>query len=304
MNDLESAICSALPGLDCGACGYADGCRGYARSLVRGNTDLGLCPVGGQTLRLRLSEILEDRETSQRSQVAVIACLGDPTISRQRFHYSGVDSCRAAAIIYGGPKECLYGCLGLGDCLQACPYGAISWSGRGFPKVDFAKCRGCGRCVDHCPKDIIMLVPRAQQILMACSNQGLAEGLPGRCRAGCTSCAVCIEACPYGAIYWHGSLPQIDYARCRSCSICVYKCPSKTFIDRIPIRPTAFIGLQCNGCQMCKVVCPTDCIVGKKGDHHKVMRGQCIGCGQCYEVCPVRAVTMLGALGHVNLSQY
>ena len=304
MNDLENSILATLPGLDCGACGFTCGCRGYAQSLVRGNTDLSLCPAGGQTLHLRLGEIMADWEAQSRTMVAVISCLGNPSKSRSRFRYQGYASCRSASMLYGGPKECLYGCLGLGDCIRACPYGALTHGKDGFPRVEFSRCQGCGRCVSVCPKEVIRLVPRSQQILLSCLNQGKHEGLPGRCQSGCTSCAACLQSCPYGAIGWDGSLPKIDYSRCRSCSICVFKCPTKTFLDRIPIRPTAFIGLQCNGCQMCQVVCPTDCIIGKKGDHHKVMRGQCIGCGQCYEVCPMRAVTMLGALGHVNLSNY
>jgi len=256
------------------------------------------------TLRAKLAELSAEYERKTEPMVAVVSCQGNPRRSRDRFRYLGIQTCRAAVTLHSGSKECLYGCLSLGDCVAACPHGAIKRGTDGFPSVDFSRCRGCGRCASACPKDVIRLVPRSQQILLACICQGKSEGLPGRCQAGCTSCAVCVQACPYGAIKWEGSLPRIDYSRCRSCSICVFKCPSKTFIDRIPVRPTAFIGLQCNGCQMCKVVCPTDCIIGKKGDHHKVMRGQCIGCGQCFEVCPIRAVTMLGALGHVNLSGY
>lgn len=304
MMDLERKAFEALPGLFCGSCGIEQGCRGYARSLASGDPDYGRCRVGGSTLRSRLAELAVEHERRPEPMVAVIACLGTPRISRDRFRYLGTSSCRAAVLAHGGPKECLYGCLALGDCVAACPHQAMRFGPDGFPTVDFSRCRGCGRCVAACPKGIIRLAPKSQQIFLACICQAKSEGLPGRCQSGCTSCSACVQSCPYGAISWDGSLPKIDYSRCRSCSICVFKCPTKTFVDRIPVRPTAFIGLQCNGCQMCKVVCPTDCIVGKKGDHHKVMRGQCIGCGQCFEVCPIRAITMLGALGHVNLSGY
>lgn len=304
MNEMEGRMLEALPGLDCGSCGIPNGCWGYARSLAAGDPDFGRCLVGGLTLRSRLLELAADFDRNPEPLVAVINCQGTPRRSRDRFRYLGVRTCRAASALSGGPKECLYGCLSFGDCVAACPHGAVRSGADGFPIVDFAKCRGCGRCVAACPKGLIRLAPKSQQIFLACSCQGKSENLPGRCQSGCTSCSACLQSCPYGAVSWEGSLPRIDYSRCRSCSICVFKCPTKSFVDRIPVRPTAFIGLQCNGCQMCKVVCPTDCIIGKKGDHHKVMRGQCIGCGQCFEVCPIRAVTMLGALGHVNLSGY
>lgn len=304
MNQLYQKILQVLPGLDCGLCGHSQGCQGYAKSIVSGYPALDRCLPGGSSLRARLAETMDEQAAGSEPSVAIVQCQGTISHSRLRFHYQGPKTCRAAMLAHGGPKECLYGCLGYGDCVAACPYGALSLTKNGLPKVDFSRCRGCGRCRHACPKGIIKLVPKSQQIYLACLCQAKSDGVSGRCQNGCTSCAVCINACPYGAIGWDGALPKIDFSRCRSCSICVHQCPSKSFIDRIPARPTAFIGLQCNGCQMCKVVCPTDCIVGKKGEHHKVMRGQCIGCGQCFEVCPIRAVTMLGALGHVNLSKY
>lgn len=297
-------ILPLLPGLDCGLCRSQRGCRGYAERVVSGETDLGLCLPGGGTLRAKLTELVAERGDGRAPVAAVLACQGSARVQQDRFGYRGVATCRAAIEVSGGPGLCRYGCLRFGDCAAACPFGAITMGTDGLPRIDFAACTGCGRCVAACPKDIIALVPKSQQVFLACLCQARAEGLDGTCSRGCTSCGTCVEACPYGAISWDRALPRIDHSRCRSCSICVYKCPSKTFLDRIPVRPTAFIGLQCTGCEQCKSVCPTDCIMGRKNEHHKVVRGQCIGCGQCFEVCPFKAITMLGALGHVDLSSY
>jgi electron transport complex protein RnfB len=292
--EVSQKLLELLPGLNCGLCGSYQGCLGYARRLGQGEPDLGLCLPGGESLRSKLLEFWAERNSGIPAEVSFLVCQGDSHQALDRFEQQGIPTCRAAMLTWGGPRECLYGCLRFGDCVASCPYGAISVGMQSLPNVDFTKCRGCGRCAKACPKQVFKLSPKSQQIFLACSNQSKAEGFS----------AVCLEACPYGAIGWNGSLPKIDYQRCRSCSICVIKCPPKSYIDRIPIRPTAFIGLQCNGCGQCKPVCPTDCIVGKKNEHHKVIRGQCIGCGLCFEVCPTKAVTMLGALGHVDLTRF
>jgi Na+-translocating ferredoxin:NAD+ oxidoreductase RNF subunit RnfB len=302
--NLENKIYDLLPGLDCGLCGSTGGCLGYAKHLSRNQAGPSLCLPGGETLRSRLAECLAELTIGTTPQVSFLLCQGDSQRSPDRYEYKGIATCRAAMLASGGPRQCLYGCLHFGDCVAACPHRAISLTKHGLPKVDYSRCKGCGACARACPKQIFHLSPKTQQIFLACSNQSKAEKLTGKCSMGCTTCSVCLEACPYGAISWEGSLPKIDYQRCRSCSICVIKCPPKTYIDRIPIRPTAFIGLQCNGCGQCKAVCPTDCIIGKKNEHHKVIRGQCIGCGLCFEVCPQKAVTMLGALGHVDLNRF
>lgn len=302
--ELANRFFNLLPGLDCGLCGQPLGCRGYALQLSRGTPDPGRCLPGGENLRAKLVELQTETVLPRSSVACFVDCQGTADNARNRFTYIGVESCRGAMLLFGGNRECLYGCLRLGDCARACPYEAIAIGPDGLPRVDYSRCTGCGRCTNACPKGILKLAPRVQQIYLACSSQARSEGLAGRCRQGCTTCGVCVIDCPYGAIRWEGSLPAIDYQKCRSCSICVLKCPPKTYLDRIPIRPTAFIGLQCNGCQQCKPVCPTDCIIGRKGEHHKVMRGQCIGCGLCFEVCPQKAVTMLGALGHVDLNRF
>ncbi|MEZ4604289.1 MAG: 4Fe-4S binding protein [Desulfobacterales bacterium] len=65
----------------------------------------------------------------------------------------GLSACRAVAMMYGGMKECRIGCLGLGSCMEACPFGAIKMGDDGLPVVDEKKCTGCGgTCERVCPK--------------------------------------------------------------------------------------------------------------------------------------------------------
>ena len=60
-------------------------------------------------------------------------------------------------LLSGGMKVCNIGCLGLGTCAAACPFGAIVMGPEGLPVVDEVKCTGCGTCERVCPKHIITL---------------------------------------------------------------------------------------------------------------------------------------------------
>ncbi len=42
---------------------------------------------------------------------------------------------------------------------------------------------------------------------------------------------------------------------------------------------------RCNGCQLCKDVCPTNAITGVRAEAHTIDLERCIKCKACYEVC-------------------
>lgn len=47
-------------------------------------------------------------------------------------------------------------CTGCGDCVAACPPGAISLAA-GHAHIDEARCAGCGSCADACPQGAIVI---------------------------------------------------------------------------------------------------------------------------------------------------
>jgi len=51
-------------------------------------------------------------------------------------------------------------CTGCGDCVAACPPGAISLAA-GHAHIDEARCAGCGSCADACPQGAIVIADAA-----------------------------------------------------------------------------------------------------------------------------------------------
>ena len=98
-----------------------------------------------------------------------------------KYVYNGLDDCRAVALLGGGMKVCTIGCLGLGTCARACPFGAISMGPQGLPVVSENKCTGCGTCERVCPKHIINLSSITRRII----REYTTEECTTPCQRGC-----------------------------------------------------------------------------------------------------------------------
>lgn len=220
----------AMPGANCGGCGYA-GCRAFADSAVKApNLDNHYCPVGGNDVMKKVADILGFEVKEKAPQVAVVRCNGSCANRPRTNIYDGVQSCRVKAALYAGDTACPFGCLGCGDCVGACQFGAISMDTEtGLPVVDETKCTACGACVKACPKHIIELRPkgpRGMRVYVSCVNKDKGGVARKACTAACIGCTKCAKVCPREAITIADNLAYIDPAKCRLCKKCVDECPT------------------------------------------------------------------------------
>jgi electron transport complex protein RnfB len=317
VDERETAVRAVLPGANCGACGFP-GCEGYAAAVAAGRAPLNACVPGGPNVARKIGDIMGQEAAATEPGVAFLTCRGGRNEAGRRFQYKGAADCRQAALLLGGPKACVYGCVGLGHCAQVCPFGAITMGGNGLPVIDEKKCTGCGKCVRECPKQTLLLVPRSKLVVLACASHDKGKAVRDVCRVGCIACGLCVKVCPTQALSMDKNLPVMDFRKCIDCGICVQKCPTRSFIDRAPGRPKAIINPRCTGCQACVKVCqfkaiqPKGPVVRGQGPEPEsrsqppeplcIIAGKCIGCGECRKVCPADAIDTVGALGHATKS--
>ncbi len=220
-------IRAALPGANCGGCGYP-GCDGYAAGIVNDGVAVNKCAVGGNPVIQKIAEIMGVQAEKMVPMRAFLRCKGTNTASPRELHYEGIDDCRAATMIPGGsPNSCPFGCIGLGSCIKVCKFGALSMGEDGLPKVDVNKCVACGTCVATCPKGILTLIPKTADVVVACRSHWKGPLVRKVCSAGCIGCGICAKICPVQAITLENDLAVIDQSKCIKCGKCAEKCPAK-----------------------------------------------------------------------------
>jgi len=215
-----------LPGSNCGACGGA-GCFGLAEEILSGKKSANACRVAADRAKQKIAEILGQKLEKTARKIATLHCYGGIRV-KDKFKYSGLKDCVAANLVLAGQKECVYGCLGFGTCVEVCPFDAIRMSEDGLPVVDKEKCKACNRCVQECPKKLFTLVAETNTVYVACTSCDMGKDTRAVCPVGCIGCKKCEQVCPADAIHVINNLAIIDYAKCTSCQACVKACPMKT----------------------------------------------------------------------------
>lgn len=182
----------ALPGLNCGACGYA-GCSGYAEALLNQEEEnIKKCAPGGEPSAAKLAQILEmDVDYPGEKMVAQVHCAGTDDLTKAAFEYQGLEDCNAAALYFSGNKACKYACLGMGSCIKVCPVNAIKKTASGRIWIDRDICVACGKCLEVCPSNVIKMIPYSARYIVACNSHMKAKEVKAVCKAGCIGCKIC-----------------------------------------------------------------------------------------------------------------
>ena len=229
VDEKEAAINEALPGANCGGCGYS-GCGALAAAIAKGEAPVNACVVGQQPVADKIAEIMGSSAGSSEKMVAFVRCTGDCDKTTDNYNYSGTASCMMAKFApTGGPKSCRFGCTGFGDCVSACAFDAIHIE-NGIAVVDKEKCVDCKACMKTCPKGLIIEVPYKAKARIGCVNPEKGKPVMSNCKVGCISCQKCVKECPFQAITMEGGFPVINYETCKNCGKCAKECPRKCIV--------------------------------------------------------------------------
>lgn len=229
VNPLIHEVEDILPKGQCGACGFA-GCAKYAEAVVEDeDVPPNLCVPGKAAVAAKVAELTGKKAEATEPKYAHLKCRGTKTAAVMAARYEGVRDCAAAKLIQGGPKGCKYGCIGFGNCVKACPFGALSMGADGLPVVDKAICTGCGKCVSICPQAILTLQSFEAPVQVECSSHDKGPVAKKLCQNACIGCGLCMRSCEHGAIRIDRFAAVVDQEICRKCDnpVCLAKCPTK-----------------------------------------------------------------------------
>ena len=132
-DEIAAEIESALPGTNCGQCGYP-GCATGATAVAAGELPVDFCPPGGRAVAEELARIT-GRPLSYGAKQ------GGPR--------------RVAKVV---DEDLCIGCL---KCLKVCPTDAIIGAPNQIHGVLPPACSGCEACLDACPTATLQMVPES-----------------------------------------------------------------------------------------------------------------------------------------------
>jgi len=134
----------------------------------------------------------------------------------------------------------------------------------------------------------------------SCEMAALTSGGWSSCEYGCLKLGDCIRVCKFDALsYGANHEPIIDKDKCTSCGLCVAACP-RSLIEIIPLKKTYMVTCSskdkgadtrkackvgCISCKLCEKACKFDAV--KVIDNIAYIdQDKCVACGLCAKACP------------------
>lgn len=238
MNPLIHVVEDILPKGQCGACGFA-GCQAYAEAVVLDKeVEPNLCIPGKKIVAQKVAELTGKAAQEVEPMVALVKCTQSVVTGSKKYVYAGIEDCLGASLLHAGPKDCEYGCIGMGTCVRQCMFGALELSAEGLPVVNRDKCTGCGKCASACPKHVIEMIPVDAHVAVACNSRDKGAVVRKFCKVACIGCGLCAKLCTYDAVKMQNNLAVVDSSicmeKCRE-AVCLEKCVSKAIrLNQLP----------------------------------------------------------------------
>lgn len=231
-------IQNALPGIDCGACGYA-GCASYAKAVAQNPELIGRCAPGGGKVAENIGQVLNlqisDAGAPKRPVVHCRAHTKDKTYLAD---YYGIETCISANALPSA-QACKFGCLGNGDCVAVCKFNALHIID-GLATVNYENCTGCGACAKACPRNLIEMIPFTNEnmLAVACSNIEAGKDVRKMCQVGCIACGICTKQSEVFSV--NNNLARVDYEKYQpdeKTEAAYNKCPTCVIVYRGKTAP-------------------------------------------------------------------
>ncbi|MBI5492166.1 MAG: RnfABCDGE type electron transport complex subunit B [Deltaproteobacteria bacterium] len=231
------ALTGILPNTNCGGCGYP-GCRMLAEALLKGEAPPNSCVAGGSDVAKSLAAYLGVDAKEHKRILAVVLCKGGHAEAGRRATYRGDMTCTAANLT-GGDKSCTYGCLGYGECVDACKYDAMAMNDNGLPVVFHDKCIGCGACARACPRNIIEMHPEDHKLFVYCRSRDKGAHAKKVCSVSCIACGLCVKDCSVpGGVVVKDNLAVVNYAVAPQNDESTKRCPTRCILSGIEPQVT------------------------------------------------------------------
>ena len=233
------SVHEALPNIDCGACGFA-GCASYAKAVVADPELLGKCAPGGADTSAAIAEVLNLQVSAGGAPARpIIHCRAHTEDRTYYASYSGIESCTSANAL-PDVQACKFGCMGYGDCVNACKFDALHVVD-GISTVNYEKCTGCTACAKACPRYLIEMVPFGHENMMtvACSSQENGKNTRGMCKVGCIGCKMCTKQ-DEAFFMSDATLARLDYEKYapgETAETAMKKCPTGVIVYRGKTAP-------------------------------------------------------------------